>query len=511
MRSISRYSLLSVLLSAALFGCKHDSKDQPASDLESEVSGSAAKLPSSLGVGFDSETQTRKTKCVEGTPVWRGAQDAKFEFGQDLSFDQILKEISGGGNVGAKLSVFDIKGAADFASKYASSQYSSTITLSNNVTLKKLLLQNPHLTDAGQAEVSGGKTTETVRKTCGDEYFDTIVYGAQLFVVAKFDFQSAQDKLAFKGSAAVSLAGVGELGGQISNLNDKIKRNSKVSITARQVGGNTDELSSILSAEIITCSLEEFDKKCLPMLVKIVNYAKDSFREGLKKLPDPENNKVGDPKGWAEITFSTTKYADEKIDGIVLIPNIDVPLITEEIEKNRGQIYDSFQAMLLDNERAAKLLRDFTLSDFQRKKVEEVERSTAANKDALAVVGDVCMKTPAKCEAKYADYKASVKTYDQRLLSLDICLTKADIDNTSWNFTRSNGSFIGKVTLASSGKIENYNSEYETTWKVDGCILRFINVNGVPSTIYDQIESVDRMTGVFMQAASFRHILERVK
>ncbi|MBC7660991.1 MAG: hypothetical protein H7249_14940 [Chitinophagaceae bacterium] len=501
-------ALLSALASSA---CKHDNDKPAGSGLESSVSGSADKLPASLGVGFDSETQTKKTKCVEGTAVWRGAQDAKFEFGQDLTFESILREIAGGAEIGGRLQVYDIKGAADFASKYASTAYSSTITISNNVTLKKLLLQNVKMTAAGKAETVEGKPLDTIRATCGDEYFDTIVYGAQLFVVAKFDFESAQDKLEFKGSASVSLAGVGQLGGQISTLSDKLKRHSKVSITARQVGGNTDELSSVLSSEIITCSLADFEAKCLPMLVKIVNYTKDTFREGLKNLPDPEKSKIGDPKGWAEMAFTTTRYADEKIDGVVMVPTIDTPLVTAEIEHDRALIYDSFQLMLMDHERATKLLRDFTLSDLQRKRIEDIEKATADNKDALASAGDVCMKQPTKCVAKFADYMANVKPYDARLLSLDICLIKADIDGTTWAFSRSNGTFIDNVTLASSGKIENHTSEYEKTWKVDGCILSFVNVNGVPSTIFDKIESADRMTGVFMQDNSFRHVLDRKK
>lgn len=501
MHTLLKKALIPSVLLALTASCKHEDKK---SDLESEVSGSATNLPSDLGVGFDSDTQVIKSQCVTGTPVWRGAQDSSIEYGQDLSFNDIVKSYGGGAKVGATVYGFDVKGAAEFASKNASTEYSSNLTLVNKITLKKLVLANPRLTAQGEAEMSDGRARDTVRETCGNEYFNEIEYGAQLFVVAKFDFASAQDKIEFKGNASVSLLGIGELGGSISHLSDKVKKSGRVTITARQVGGNPEDLSSILSSGVITCSLVDFEKTCLPALTAIVKYASEDFRKSLSSLPDPQTlyekelaagsaskNKTnpGNAKGWAEVNFITAKYSDVKIGSARLVPEIDIPLVNADITKTRAQVYDDFQIALNDAQRATDLLRDPSLSDLKRKQILAIESATNKNRDALATVGTTCMAQPAKCIEAYRKYKAEqMKSYDSRQLSFGICLIKSDLDDTSWNYLLSEKAAPVAIKLNASGTVANATDKDTKTWKVDGCILRFYNDAGTATTVFGKID-----------------------
>ncbi|RYZ86536.1 MAG: hypothetical protein EOP04_13680 [Proteobacteria bacterium] len=398
---------------------------------------------------------------------------------------------------------------SEFASKNATTEYSSSITLVNKVSLKKLLLSSPRLTKTGKAELEEDRARDTVRETCGNEFFNEIEYGAQIFVVAKFDFASAQDKIEFKGNASVSLLGIGEIGGNISHLSDKVKKSGRVSISARQVGGNPEELSKILSSGVISCSLVDFEKTCLPALQAIVKYASEDFRKGLEGAPDPQiqyeqelaaeaavkrgeappKKDPGNAKGWAEVNFITAKYSDVKIDGARLVPEVDIPLVNAEIERTRAQVYDEFQVQLMDSERAANLLRDSTLSDIKRKRIKEIAASTNKNKDALATVGKGCMITPGKCVESYANYKnTQMQVYDERQLSLGICLVKSDMDDTSWALKGDANKALGTIRFNPDGKLDGYTSETEKTWKVDGCILRFYNEADVASTVFGKIE-----------------------
>ncbi len=497
------------LTSASLVSCKHDGK----SNLESEISGSATNLPSDLGVGFDNETQVIKSQCVTGTPVWRGAQDASIEYGQDLSYDDIIKAYGGGAKIGASVAGFDVKGAAEFASKNATTEYSSSISLVNKISLKKLILANPKLTELGKSELVENRARDTVRETCGNEFFNQIEYGAQIFVIAKFDFANAQDKIEFKGNASVSLLGIGELGGNISHLSDKIKKSGRVTISARQVGGNPEELSKILSSGVITCSLVDFEKTCLPALTAIVKYASEDFREGLKKSPDPQlqyenelsesksakdtKRNPGDAKGWAEVNFITAKYANVKIGGARLVPEIDVPLVNVEIERTRSNVFDEFQVNLLDAERATALLRDATLSDTRRIRIKEIDLATSKNKENLAEVGQICMSEPTKCIATYARYKKEqLQAYDRRHLSSGICLVKSDIDNSSWILSGADKKTIATARFNADGTITGYSNDNEKSWKVEGCILRFYNSAGLSTTVFSKIDdSGNSMSG----------------
>ncbi|RZA17343.1 MAG: hypothetical protein EOP10_22935 [Proteobacteria bacterium] len=510
----SKHLALPLMMLALSLSCKHEHK----SGLESEVSGSAVHLPSNLGVGFDSETQGMKSQCVTGSTEWRGENEASIVYGQDLSFNDIMKSYGGGAKVGATVYGFEVGGAAEFASKNATTEFSSSISLVNKVSLKKLLLSNPKLTEDGKKELVEDRARDTVRETCGNEFFSAIVYGAQIFVVAKFDFASAQDKIEFKGNASVSLLGVGEIGGNISHLSDKVKKTGRVTISARQVGGNPEELSKILgSGLLISCSLVDYEKTCLPALQAIVKYASDDFRVGLKSTPDPQiqyeqrleaeaalkpgeklpPKNPGDAKGWAEVNFITSKYSDVKVGGARLVPDVDVPLVNAEIERTRSQVYDEFQVQLMDSERAANLLSVSTLSDIKQLRISEIYKATEANKKALAIVGENCMIKPSKCVESYANYKSTqMKVYDERQLSLGICLVKSDMDNSSWVLKGDANKALGTVRFNPDGKLEGYASDTEKTWKVDGCILRFYNEADVASTIFGKIEeSGNAMSG----------------
>lgn len=513
MKLNSKHLVLPLLLITVGTACKH--KD--GSQLESEISGSAGNLPSDLGVGFDSETQVIKSQCVTGTPVWRGAQDSSIEYGQDLSFNDIIKSYGGGAKAGGNIAGFDVNGSASFASKNAANEFSSTITLVNKVSLKRLVLANPRLTKQGKAELIEDRARDTVRETCGNEFFNEIEYGAQIFVVAKFDFANAQDKLEFKGSASVSLLGIGELGGNISHLSDKVKKSGRVSISARQVGGNPEDLSSIMSTGVISCSLVDFERTCLPALSAIVQYASNDFRKSLASSPDPEvmyqkeleagaveegegvrtKRNPGNAKGWAEVNFITAKYADLKIDGARLVPEIDIPLTNVDIDRARTQVYDDFQVQLLDSERAATMLRDGTLSDIKRKRIKEIDLATTKNKENLAVVGKTCMTQPGKCLEAYSNYKSQqLQAYDSRQLSLGICLVKSDIDASSWILKGDAGKNLGTVVFNADGTLTGYTSEDEKSWKVEGCILRFYKDPATVSTVFSKVEeSGDAMNG----------------
>ncbi len=528
MNSSLKNALLPSLLALSTFACKSDGHK---SQLESEISGSATSLPSDLGVGFDSETQVIKSQCVSGSPVWRGAQDSSIEYGQDLSFNDIMKSYGGGAKVGATVYGFDVKGGADFATQNAATEYSSNLTLTNKITLKKLVLSNPRLTAIGKSELSNGRAKDTVRETCGNEYFNEIEYGAQIFVVAKFDFANAQDKIEFKGNASVSLLGVGELGGNISHLSDNVKKNSRVSISARQVGGNPEQLSSILSTGVISCSLVDFDKTCLPALTAIVKYASEDFRKSLESLPDPQDlyeqeqaaqaaiaagdlkpkRDPGNAKGWAEVNFITAKYADAKIDGAKLVPEVDVPLLNTDIIKTRAQVYDDFQVALKDSQRASDLLRDPTLSDLKRQQIQAIDAATSKNRENLANVGTVCMNQPAKCIDTYRKYKAEqLQAYDARALSFGICLVPSDINDTTWILRGADAKEIATIRLLASGTVADDPSADDKTWKVDGCILRFYNAAGGATTVFGKIDDTGTtMSGVGVKDAP--RSLERKK
>lgn len=387
-------------------------------ELQSEISGSTDLVPSSLGKGFDSLTQTLKGKCVSGTPVWAGAPESEISYVHDLDFDTLLVNFNGGINVEAKISLFDIKGAGEFASKNAADDFSSTFSLINNINLKKKVLDETRIDESMRASIfKNGTLNPDVRMLCGDEYVSTIAYGANLIVNAKFTFQSREDKKDFNTSVSFGLFDLGSLGGKLGKLDSRLKNNSRVTISARQVGGDPEKLAGILASEIISCNLASFEEKCLPMLTRLIEYAKDpenGFRSGLASSPEADAKET--PKGWAQLRYITTAFADEPLEGQFLISPNASTVIPEEIRDARDEVYNLNRDSLRDYERASLLIKGYTLTEAQHAELEALQAAVSSNKIDLASLTKTCLKKPDQCLSELSRYKTRAAKYDSAIL-----------------------------------------------------------------------------------------------
>ena len=558
MRLLSKFLIFPIATIFMLESCK-SSRGKNGSELEGEISGLSDKVPGNLGYGFESDTQTLKSPCLSGFPQWAGAFESHVNYGQDLDLATLQNIFSGGANLGVKLSIFDVKGAADVAVKQAVDEYSSSISLTNEITLKRKALNFPYLTSHGLDELDNGKVKESVRAKCGDEFVKYVVYGASLFVNAKFSFQNKEDKLEFKGSARVSLAGIGELGGQIGHVSDKVKRNSKVTIYARQVGGDVEKLNSILTTDIITCSLADFDKTCLPMLKRLVEYSKNEFPKGLENVPPLEGAEPA--KSWAQIRFVSIPYSDEAAFSsyanakseyeksgsnpdttvsktaktVTLVSPITPSLVTDQVNDARINLYLATQKLLKDKQRAVDLMSGFTLTDAERNTLEGIQGKMEQNNLYLQSANQTCVSSPSKCIAAFNDFKGKELSYTALRSFGQSCFTTASMVGSKWHFIRlvPNGATetdrsekvqaIGDLELLANGTIGGQwanRSQYEKYWTVQNCQLRFqgegpdVDSSGIKikyqSSIFDSIESQDRMTGVFLYNVGFRHLLVRM-
>lgn len=511
--SKTKISLLSIAMTSLMISCGRSEK----SSLDTEISGQATNVPSGiLGQGFRSDTQTIVMgNCVAADMIFAGNVEGNVEYKQDLTFDEVLDTISGGLNMGVKFKIFDIKGAAEYASKESSDDFSSTISIISSADLKRATMnpQTVRLTDLGRSALdANGNVKATVARDCGDEFVSQITYSAKLFINAKFRFQSAQDKEEFKGNASVSLAGLGEIGGNLSKLSDRLKKSTSVSISARQIGGSPEKLGQILHTSVLTCNLADFETKCMPMLENLVNYASKTFPDSLNDVTlDPSK-----PTGWAQVLFTTAKFSSLPIAGvkenenIFLVHSKSTSLVSREIEIARNEVYDAYETELTGYQRATDMLKDSGLTSAERAGIKAVQTSSGANRKVLSVVGETCLREPENCIAAFDSYKSTAKEWDHRALSLKPCLLASEVENTAWNFSRSNGTQMGVIRLARGGKIEFPVSSADATWKVEGCLLRFYNTFGVQTTVFEDIQSLDAMTGVYYFDGSFRHVIKRL-
>lgn len=222
---------------------------------------------------------------------------------------------------------------------------------------------------------------------------------------------------AFHSGSLAQLSDLGSLGGKIGSLNSRLKNNSRVTISARQLGGEPEKLSSILASEIISCNLASFEEKCLPMLTRLIEYARDpenGFRAGLAASPEPDAKET--PKGWAQLRYITTAFEDEPLEGQFLVSAEGSPRFPDEIRDARDEVYNLNRDSLRDFERASLLIKNYSLTDDQLTQLESLQAAISANKIDLATLTKTCLKKPDQCVAELNRYKTRSVKYDTTIL-----------------------------------------------------------------------------------------------
>jgi hypothetical protein len=159
---------------------------------------------------------------------------------------------------------------AKFVFRTRDTSLTSTYVLKHHVGVKKKVLTNEHILDLYQ-----NIPDKEFKDTCGNHYISVLIKGGELHVGIKFSFSSVGEKQIFEmGGSVQSITG---LGAHVKSLHGSIKKHSSVEIFFHQQGGDLKELNSMIdSKDIVTCSLDHFDK-CENIMIDIWNYSTDRF------------------------------------------------------------------------------------------------------------------------------------------------------------------------------------------------------------------------------------------
>lgn len=367
-----------------------------------------------LGTGYDSvKKKFRNVQVIDGDIVSTyGYVGATFEYGTDIGFENILKKLNGGIEVGVNFPVVRASAGATLAKESASSERSQSFTFYAYLRPKDRTI-----------EATGGLTLNTAGDDiatnyqserydmAGDQFVKSIEYGADVFINMKVDYRSAQDKLDIGGKLDVDfMSGMVNAEGELKYLDEDLKKSVKINVKAYQHGGDPKQLLTIIPNNIATCTLKNPDP-CFELFDAAIDYARNNFAGQFNSFSD-----------YNVVKYYTQTYKDNTLDVARLSETVGDP---STFTTTRLPLWEAkFLEALLDEKRASGLLSGYySLMDAtQRGTVENIKKWAYDNSFTYADLIKYCNDNPfgSSCETYWntIDTQGYIKSYDRSDLEI---------------------------------------------------------------------------------------------
>jgi len=477
---MNRYalSLITVLLLVSPNACKHAS-----SGVSSEIPGSYSDT-AFLGQAYDStKSKLYNVSCVKGAELpGMGNSSSELTITSDMDYNSIIKKLDG-----------DLNGSVTFpgvsagtTGKFAlDSQYDDRSETHNiiwvGVNRKKVFKPGSIVvTDQGQQYMSGYQAM--LQDKCGDEYVSEIQYGASLFATLKVQYLNSSDKFEIGGALNVGVKEVVKLDASAGITNSKMAKRTRVSVIAKQFGGNPSGLLTVIPQGIVSCSFDNM-QPCIDAFNAIVKYATNSLAPELTGRPatvtvtDSSGNLIGSsappqttdatttggtvPVPGGSVTDSTTvtsggsssssttstaadssaslnlvtdatqdnwnvlKYKTARYDesGFEMLKPLNGWSTVDAVTRQRRQdLQERYIAETDMNNRASFLISSASgyLSQAKIVAIKDIQKKTQGNVNVLADSQTTCLNDPVHCADLAATTLEALAPVDKSLLDIEI-------------------------------------------------------------------------------------------
>ena len=468
-----RYALppITVLLSLSVNSCKH-----AGSDVKTEVPGSYSDT-AFLGQAFDStKSKIFNVSCVKGTELAGvGNSSSELTITSDMDYNSIVKKLDGdlSGSV-----TFPQVSAGASAKLAIDSQYDDRSETHNiiwvGVNRKKVFKPGSlALSEQGQNYISGYQAI--LQDKCGDEYVSEIQYGASLFATLKVQYLNSSDKFEIGGSLNVGLKEFVKIDATAQLLNSKMAKRTRVSVIAKQFGGNPAGLLSVIPQGVVSCSFDNM-QPCVDAFNAIVKYAVNTLAPDLtgqpatisltdssgavigNSTPTPTASSVSTGETYnlpgGSVTDTTTntsgassssttsagpsvasdstqnnwnvlKYKTARYDesGFEMLKPLNGWSTVDAITRQRRQdLQDRYVAETDMYNRASFLINSAGgyLSQIKLVAIKDVQKKTQGNINVLTDSQVQCLNDPAHCADLAATTLAALAPVDKSLLDVDV-------------------------------------------------------------------------------------------
>jgi hypothetical protein len=330
-----------------------------------------------------------------------------------MGYSQLANMLDG--KLGAQLDIpaITVSVGATYAKENAADNYTGTYTLFASLKPKKRLLIPAD--DSGFAATQGAIDIVTANpgnklEDIGDEFLSAIEYGSQVIVNLKFEYKNAEDKVKWGGQLDVDWQGKIQVSGELSSTNNSIKRDIKITVSAKQMGGDANQILTVIPNEIIECTMEN-PQPCFDIFTNTINYMKTNYVNQFNSLDD-----------YNVVKLFTDKYRTSGPGLDILVPEGTNPakvMLTKLAIKNMTERW--IQA-IMDHRRADNLLNYYSgeLPTAKRSALEQLRGDALLNSFLLADSVGYCNDNPigSFCRDREVQANTYLGAYDRNLLEL---------------------------------------------------------------------------------------------
>lgn len=357
-----------------------------------------------IGSGYYSEAEEFRGKCVTGSPIYVGRQQSNLSFSQSISQKQLSKELGMSAGGRARLGATTYSASAKFLKSSQSSSFSIVSIYSGNYTMKPRVLDNPALNQLGQ-KLKGNP--ERFQITCGDNFAYKQILGAKIFFSIRIDFKTEKAKQEFEANFNMS-GPVYSASAHLRQAKNKFSKDTKVTISALQVGGDVSKISDVFKSmdgdgnnngpyDFVKCSLGDL-VKCETILTSAITYATDTDH-GFPSQIKPDSD-LNSPSGPA--ILATYAHPYEYMGEYIAFS----PQLTRAIKQTRKRLNDKFETVYAQHGYADTIINAGTvrLSQRQRDKFIQMQAKLYDDLYSLAEGIEVCYNEPLECAPIFQEF-----------------------------------------------------------------------------------------------------------
>jgi len=268
-----------------------------------------------LGQGYDSLVQELRqaSSCVSGQTAKVGTNAGSINLGQNVSTENIMKELSGEVKGTAKVAFMDVGTGAGFYRSINRNKSAANLVYAVRIDTGSEQLRSINLTDAAKA-----LSTESMMQTCGDEYVMQINRGGLLTITLNLDFANEESRL--KWQSQLKLTGPWpEVSKDITRKLEQKGMDGTLTVNVNQLGGTPNQsLLAVRSCSMT--SVEEFNA-CRQRIDDLMNYASTEFPKQVESQPTVLN-------------YVTAPLKNLGVKGLPTLSN-EIIAIRSELEKMR--------------------------------------------------------------------------------------------------------------------------------------------------------------------------------
>ncbi|MBV1907667.1 MAG: hypothetical protein KUG78_00005 [Kangiellaceae bacterium] len=389
-----------------------------------------------LGNGYDSvKEQSKGTSSIyvmseDGVDAFVGNTMAHFSVGVDLSHQAILDKISGGASGDLRFSTVEVSGNVAIANESAADSYVGTYTLFARVTPEKRVMLPTSVSKGGidakdlvgtgvglvptgeflgwQKALGNGRD---LMEQVGDEFIHAIEYSSWLKVTLKFQYKNAEDKKNIGGQLSVNWAGGVDVNGSANFSSIDNAETVTVTVSAKQYGGDSQELVSIIPSGLLSCTLNH-PTPCFDLFRNAVDYMKVDYPGQFQNADGSLNFNKFNPSRYFTARYDLTgpewaQYMKDPYDELTFLSR-----------KALREVHGRWERAMLDKRRAEYLLNErySELSVAQESTVREIAHLSRDNITNLANLVKDCLAYEPKYCASAWETQTFFNSYDETAL-----------------------------------------------------------------------------------------------